>query len=507
MPNYGLTEDGFLAKNLTTIREELNAAAQAAFGSSIDVGDRSVFGQLFGIMAERYALLWELLEALYSLQDPDKAIGAALEALCLLTGTFRPTATYSVVTLTLTGNPTTLVNSGSQASTVSTDELFQTTANATITALSAWTTSTVYSVGARVTNASRAYECITAGTSNSPAPTGTSDDFADGGGVHWTYLGEGTGAIDVLGRAVEAGEIAAAARDIKTIETQVSGWNSVINLLDATEGRDVATDEELRLLREAELAKAGTSTADALRSDLIGLDDVLAVTIFVNDTDSTNVDGLPPHSVEALVRPVDPPPDDFNQTIFDALFANVAAGIATYGSTTGTATDSQGTAHTVKFSLPTQVQIYAALVLKYDADLYPTDGDQQVKNAIVDFGDAQDTGKNVVPSSLIAQAFKVEGVLEVVAVGVRIASFATPTPWTGSTAYSIGDVVYNAGKMYRCITSGTSGSGDGPTSESLDIVDGTVHWLCISLFITISLRELATFDTSRITIISSATVP
>lgn len=49
--------------------------------------------------------------------------------------------------------------------------------------------------------------------------------------------------------------------------------------------------------------------------------------------------------------------------------------------------------------------------------------------------------------------------------------------WVKSTAYAVGDVVSNdTGKVYRCITAGTSASSGGPTGTTTDITDGTVHW-------------------------------
>ena len=76
---FGLTTEGFSPKTLELIRDDINAAYRAAFGTSVDVSDGSILGMLAGIMAERYALLWELAEAVYSSQDPDKATGAAIE--------------------------------------------------------------------------------------------------------------------------------------------------------------------------------------------------------------------------------------------------------------------------------------------------------------------------------------------------------------------------------------------------------------------------------------------
>lgn len=50
--------------------------------------------------------------------------------------------------------------------------------------------------------------------------------------------------------------------------------------------------------------------------------------------------------------------------------------------------------------------------------------------------------------------------------------------WAITTAYVEGDVVTNdSGKLYVCITGGTSAGATGPTGTAADITDGTVHWM------------------------------
>lgn len=507
MPTYGLTFDGFVSKTIDIIREELNAALREAFGNSIDLGDRSVFGHIVGIIAERLAQLWELAEAVNASQDPDKATGAALDALCTLTGTFREPASYSAVTLTLTGTPTTIVASGSQVSTLSTGKIFETTELVTITALSAWTITTAYLVGARVTNSGNAYECTVAGTSaGSGGPTTTASSITDGT-VTWTYLGAGTGAIDVTANATETGTIEAYARDITEIETAVGGWSNVINLLDADIGRDVASDLELRLQREDELGGLGSTPIDALRAKLLQLSDVLSVTIFENVLDVTDADGMPPHSVEALVRGPTVPTTEFDDTIRSTLLANVAAGIQTYGTVSGTAIDSQGTSHTIKFSRPTEVPIYIYISVVTDARTYPSNGDDLVAQAIADWGDTLPSGKDAVATGIAAQAFSIEGVLEVDAIAVSTATISTPTVWAALTAYSIGNVVTNSGRVYKCTVGGTSAASGGPSSTGTAIVDATVTWTYLGATVPISLRYLGTYDTTRIDVVSTAGTP
>ena len=444
----GLSSTGLTVPSLTELREAINADLQAAFGASIDLTDGSLLGQIVGIMAERYAELWELVQAVYASGDPDAATGTALEVLCALTGTVRNPAAPSEVTLTLTGANATLVPTGSRASVTGTGAEFETTADATLATLTSWAPTTAYSIGARRTNASRCYICITGGTSaGSGGPTTTAADITDGT-VHWRYLGEGAAAADAAAESVEDAAIVAVSGSITNIVTPVGGWSSVINLLDADLGNAVESDAELRLRRELELTTAGSATLDAIRADILQVSGVTAVRVFHNPTDLTDADGVPPHAVEVLVT------GGTDQDIRDALLDTVAAGIATHGTVTGTSTDSEGNIHTVKFSRPTLVNIYVEVVLVKDPNEYPADGDDQVKAAIVAYGDAQATGKDVVASRISAAVFGVDGVLDVTDIDIGTA----PSPPNGNT-------------------------------------------------IAISTRQLAVYDTSRITVATSDGTP
>ncbi len=51
------------------------------------------------------------------------------------------------------------------------------------------------------------------------------------------------------------------------------------------------------------------------------------------------------------------------------------------------------------------------------------------------------------------------------------------TAWVGSTTVSLGQQrTNNGGKLYTCITAGTTASSGGPTGTAADITDGTAHW-------------------------------
>jgi hypothetical protein len=440
---YGLTNLGFFAKTQNICRAEMTESLQGLRGASVDCSDGSLEGQVLGILSEREGAIWDILQSLYSSQDPDAASGAAQDAICALTATIRANARASVVTETLTGASLTVVSSGTQIKTASTGAVFSTTANATLAALSVWTLGTMYALGQRVTNGGNAYQCITAGTSaGSGGPTTTAADITDNT-VHWTYLGAGVAAVDVVMKSLTKDAIVAVARDLTVIQTPVGGLTGAINLLDAAVGALVQQDGSLRLTREAELAQAGNSTADAIRAAVLDVTGVTACTVLVNNTDAADGNGQPPHSVQVVVDGGD------DTAIATVLSQNVAGGIQTV-STGGTSVpivlpDSQGVNHTWTFTRPALVNIYVDVTLTYNpaaSSGYPSDGDTEVQLSIVTLGNTFPDGKDVVASNLSAVVFPifingaqvagVRGVLDVSSMKIGTA----PSP-SGSTTIVI----------------------------------------------------------------------
>lgn len=524
--SYGVTSTGFVSKPFQICRDEISQRHRDLRGNSIDVSDGTLDGNWIAILAERESALWDLGQAIYSAFDPDAATDDAQDAICALTGTEREQPSSSIVQETLTGTPATLVPAGAIIRTVSTSIDWITKADATIIAVAGWAASHAYVVGNRVTQASNVYQCITAGTSaGSGGPTTTAADITDGT-VHWTFLGPGTGAIDVTTASKDTGPIVAVARDLTSRQTVVGGWQGAINLLDATLGTDRQDNESLRITRENEIADAGTGTTDAIAAALSKVSGLTSVTVLHNDTDAVDVNGQNPHTVQALISygdgiTVDPV---IEAAVAFVLFKNVGSGLLTFGTTTVNVTDSQGTPQPYKFTRVTLVPIYFDVTLQYNPASaskggYPSDGDAQVKAQLASFGASVQTGgKDVISNSARAAVFPVfvsnklitgvQGVVDVTEFLQYTDVIGTPVAWAATTGYvaTVGSrsVVTNGGRTYICITSGTSAGSGGPTGTGTDITDGTVHWRFLGATIPISIFQKAAIDTSRINVHSSA---
>lgn len=123
--------------------------------------------------------------------------------------------------------------------------------------LDAWVADTEYSVGDQVTNADRAYECITAGESDSVGgPSTTAADITDGA-AHWEYLGEGA--------ALPGSEVRVRARGLRTMQLALECFAS------ASEKGNVAMQTLADVMAGLELAIADLDDGG------VGIGDVGAV--------------------------------------------------------------------------------------------------------------------------------------------------------------------------------------------------------------------------------------
>jgi uncharacterized phage protein gp47/JayE len=352
-----LDATGLSIATLEEIRAEIDADQRADIDATLDPADEQLLGQLNGIVASRIRETLELQQLVYNARAPGGATFAALDNVCAITGTRRDRATKGTVTLTLTVTEGNTVPAGSVASVDGQAE-------------NRWVTLTD-AVGVL-------------------APSG---DY------------------EVEAEAETAGAIAAPAGTITTIATPTGGWLAVTNALDAEQGTEDEEDPALRLRREEELARVGSSPLDAIRAELLDVADVTYVRLYENVTDTTDGEGLPPHSVEAVVL------GGTDDDVALALWQAKAGGIRTHGTTTESITDTLGESRTVKFTRPADVEIYLEVTVVLGAGYA---GDPALKAAVVAAGLARYApGDDVKASHFYAAALAVTGVTDVaVLVGI-----------------------------------------------------------------------------------------
>lgn len=366
----GVTEEGFETETVDTIKTAIEEELKNQFGDSFNVRPTSVAGIIIGVFAQKLADLWDAAEAIYGSQYPETAFGRSLDQLGILTGVQRLPATRSEAIVGVTGTPGTVIPTGSRILNSDTQtywRVIEEDGDVTIPAASA-TTATV-----------------------------ESEDF---------------------------GEILGVAGSLDTIDTVVSGWDSVNNPLDAELGRDEETDAEMRLRRTSLLTSQGKGTIDAIRADVADVDGVLEAYVFENVTLETDENGVPGKAFEVVLYEEDADAGE----IFQAIWDSKPAGISSYGTSVGDATDSLGGTRQVAYSPAATAAIYWAISAITTGGTFEGATAvlvENIKQSIIDYGDELGIGDDVVRHQGIAAYVGVDGVYD--NSSTRVDRYAAPT--------------------------------------------------------------------------------
>jgi uncharacterized phage protein gp47/JayE len=105
---FGVTPAGFVPMQQQDVIDDLDTAAQQQFGQNVNTGAEAVLGQLIGILSERFALLWQLGQAIYTSQYPNGAEGTSVDNILALNNLKRLPATPTVTNPEPLTNGTTL---------------------------------------------------------------------------------------------------------------------------------------------------------------------------------------------------------------------------------------------------------------------------------------------------------------------------------------------------------------------------------------------------------------
>lgn len=461
----GLSAEGFQRKLLSEVKEEIETTLKTVFGPQINLIAPSVFAKLVGTFSEREDLIWQLAEELYNAPYPDTATGVSLDNAVAFTGISRLGATFSKVLgqllfgdvgtvvpagtiLSVAGNPTArFVTDDAVTLIAGTDEQQLITFSAAptagqyklqykdeITAFIAHNASnaTIQSAlnalaglsGVVVTGSMPALTFAFGGADgkqDQPTLSVVSSTLVNGitpvtAVVTTPVPGVPQGSVDMT--AESSGPVQAPAGTLTVIETPVAGLNTTKNPLDAQVGRNVETDNELRARREVTLQVSGSATVDAIRSRLLAIEGVTDAVIFENTSLVTDGDGVPAKSYECVVDGGD------EQTIIQTIWDTKPAGIYTHGNVLGQAVDSMGLEQDIRFSRPTDVDIWIELDITPESG-FPTDGAQQIEDALLAFGAALGVGDDVIVyPKLICSLDSVPGINDI---EVRIGIAVSPT--------------------------------------------------------------------------------
>ncbi len=290
--------------------------------------------------SEIFGNLDEVLLAAYNSKDPNRARDLELDIVSALTGTFRNLGNPSTAIVALSGVPGTIVPVGT---------IIESTVNA-----SQWATDAALTIPV-------------------------------------------SGVIDAAVTATVRGATEAGIGDITRIVDTVGGLQSATNAAVATLGTNAESNGELRLRRALSVGRPGNNQIDSMLGEIGATAGVRRFVILENDTNATDANGLPAHSIAPIVD------GGTDAAVALSIYLKKNPGVLLYAAATSvseTVTSPLFPANTkqITFSRPLYVDAVVVVDVVDDGTL-PGNAEDLIKQAIVDYsgGDliAAECGFNV----------------------------------------------------------------------------------------------------------------
>lgn len=313
-----IDESGYHYPEYNDIIEQLVMDAQSIFGSGIYLGSDSQDYQLLSKLAEKIFDTYQTCEIVYHSHSPVSAIGACLDYIVAVNGIARKQGTRSTVDVTLTGTPNTVITNGA---------------------------------------------------------------IADKNGFMWdlpeTVVIGDSGQENVEAVCREVGVVRAEPNTITRIMTPTLGWSSVTNSSSATTGTITETDSELRARQAISVAQPSQSMMQGLRGAIASIVDVARSTVYENDTDVTDKNGIPSHSICAVIE------GGNDEEIARTILFRKTIGCGTYGKETVTIYD-RDQPYEIRFSHPEYVDVDIEITIT-KRDGYAASIPDEITNAVVSY--------------------------------------------------------------------------------------------------------------------------
>ena len=453
---YGLSSTGFKQKRLADIIQSMNSRIADQLGVQISTEANSVFGQLIGVFSYEIADLWEQAAQVYGAMYPHTASGVSLDNASALAGITPIAAEKTTVVCTCYGTNGTQIPYGAQISSSSNSNIvFQCTdSNAVISSTSACDVGiTIESVSAgtytvTIDGTPHSYtadgsetiaQVLTAlGSSITEVVANVENDVLEltesnqqntfAVAISNNLVFERIGS-PVTFECTQEGAITPAIGDLTDIVTTYAGWDAVSNNVPANTGRLAESDTALRQRWNASLYTRSVGMTDSIASALMTLNGVTSAYVYENDSDTTDEDGRPPHSIEAVVNGGE------TDEIGLAIWQKKAAGIDTYGSQSVSINDSQGFPHTINFNRPLVVPIYLNItVTEYHEEALPPNAQAMITEAVLSYGNSLTVGNDVILQRFMGAIYQ-----NVAGIG-----YITVTASTNGSIYSSNNISIDA---------------------------------------------------------------
>ena len=206
-----------------------------------------------------------------------------------------------------------------------------------------------------------------------------------------------SGQITVTATAEKIGAISAPASTITKIATPTFGWQTVNNALASVEGNPVEADATLRLRQSVSTALPSLSVLDGTVGAVASVSGVSRFKGYENDSNITDADGIPAHSIAIVVEGGD------SQLIGEAIAVKKTPGTGTYGTTSVTTYDKYGLPNVINFFRPTPATIGVRVTIA-PLQGYTTGFDVLIAQAVADVLNAAKIGDDILITKLYVPA-------------------------------------------------------------------------------------------------------
>ena len=297
-------------------KAELDAAAAAGltliYGSDTNFDSNSSDGQYFGITTQATEDYLEVLLDVYNMFDPDNTIGVQQDNLYWINGIKRKGASFSYQNITITTDRSlTLDGLDTQANNID---------------------GVGYTVSDNIGN-----QWILLDTQN-PSAAGT-----------YTYSF----------RAKTLGAVTSSPNTITVPVSVVIGVTSINNATGVSSlGQDGETDAAFSARRNASFANKSYNSLDGLYSDLLNLDGVVSASVYENDSNIVDADGIPAHGFWAIIE------GGSDVDIANTIYVNAIKSIPSKGDETYDITTIQDQIYTARWNRPSSAPLYVKFNLK-----------------------------------------------------------------------------------------------------------------------------------------------
>ena len=324
-----MTKQGFVPKRLADILQSLHTKLANATDPNTGVHPfvneeaDGIIMQIVDILAEELSICWEETYLAANQYDPLNSSGVPLRGLVQINGLLASYGAPTQLMMELSGTAGTVIPSGSLIANMEGTEVYATTSSAVIA---------------------------------------------------------NSGTVQVTANCLDNGAKEPANNTIIAIQSPVFGWNGATNISTVSVGSEPDTDAQLHQKQERATSATSYRQVDAIYSGIINVDGVTFARIYVNPETSSDARGIPGKTIAPVVV------GGTNEDIANVLRLKSDALAKFAGNTTVNYTGKFGEVQSIKFTRPTEKDIYIDIDITFtDTNLWPEDGYDQIKKAIVEY--------------------------------------------------------------------------------------------------------------------------